>query len=89
MPKIKLPKLTEAQVKSLASSQSFQRGQSYYRNGSIYLVRRTAFEEQLSLMVKPTIPYIMPSDLLLNIDEPRDMIIAEALIPAWKKGLLG
>ena len=62
---------------------------AYYRNGSIYLVRRTAFEEQLSLMVKPTIPYIMPSDLLLNIDEPRDMIIAEALIPAWKKGLLG
>ena len=62
---------------------------AYYRNGSIYLVKRTAFEEQLSLMVKPTIPYIMPSDLLLNIDEPRDMIIAEALIPAWKKGLLG
>jgi len=62
---------------------------AYYRNGSIYLVRRTAFEEQHSLMVKPIMPYIMPLDWLLNIDEPRDMIIAEALIPAWKKGLLG
>ena len=62
---------------------------AYYRNGSIYLVRRAAFEKQLSLMVKPTIPYIMPTNWLLNIDEPRDMIIAEALVPAWKKGLLG
>jgi len=62
---------------------------AYYRNGSIYLVRRDAFEKQHSLMVKPITPYIMPLDWLLNIDEPRDMIIAEALIPAWKKGLLG
>ena len=62
---------------------------AFYRNGSIYLVRRAAFEKQHSLMIKPTIPYIMPLDWLLNIDEPRDMIIAEALIPAWKKGLLG
>lgn len=62
---------------------------AYYRNGSIYLVRRNAFEKNHSLMVKPIKPYIMPLDWLLNIDEPRDMIIAEALIPAWKKGSLG
>jgi CMP-N,N'-diacetyllegionaminic acid synthase len=62
---------------------------AYYRNGSIYLVRREAFDQYHSLMVKPTIPYVMPLDWMLNIDEPRDMIIAEALIPAWKKGLLG
>jgi len=61
---------------------------AYYRNGSIYLVRREAFEKEQSLMVKPTLPYEMPLNWLLNIDEPRDMIIAEALIPAWKKGLL-
>lgn len=61
---------------------------AYYRNGSIYLVRKNAFDDKKSLMVKPSIPYIMPSGWLLNIDEPRDMIIAEALIPAWKKGLL-
>ena len=62
---------------------------AYYRNGSIYLVRREAFEQQHSLMVKPITPYIMPLNWLLNIDEPRDMIIAEALIPAWKNGSLG
>jgi CMP-N-acetylneuraminic acid synthetase len=62
---------------------------AYYRNGSIYLVRREVFQQYHSLMVKPTIPYIMPLNWLLNIDEPRDMIIADALIPAWKKGLLG
>jgi CMP-N,N'-diacetyllegionaminic acid synthase len=61
---------------------------AYYRNGSIYLVRREAFEMQHSLMVKPTLPYEMPLNWLLNIDESRDMIIAEALIPAWKNGLL-
>lgn len=62
---------------------------AYYRNGSIYLVKRSAFDEKHSVMVKPTTPFIMPAGWLLNIDEPRDMIIAEALIPAWKKGLLG
>ena len=61
---------------------------AYYRNGSIYLVRREAFEKEQSLMVKPTLPYEMPLNWLLNIDEPRDMIIAEALIPAWKNGIL-
>lgn len=62
---------------------------AFYRNGSIYLVRKEAFDKTFSVMVKPTIPYIMPLDWLLNIDEPRDMLIADALIPAWKNGLLG
>ncbi len=35
MPKEKLPKLTESQINSLASGQSFERGKSYYRNGAI------------------------------------------------------
>lgn len=61
---------------------------AYYRNGSIYLVRKKAFDDGKSMMVKPSLPYVMPSGWLLNIDEPRDMIIADALIPAWKKGLL-
>lgn len=59
-----------------------------YRNGSIYLTRSKAFESQHSFMVKPIAPLIMPSNWLLNIDEPRDMLIAEALIPAWKLGKL-
>jgi uncharacterized Zn finger protein len=35
MPKEKLPKLTEAQIRALASAQSFERGQSYYQDGAI------------------------------------------------------
>lgn len=61
---------------------------AYYRNGSVYLVTVKAMRAQHTMMAKPLLPYIMPFNWLLNIDEPRDMIIAEALIPAWKKGLL-
>lgn len=35
MPKEKLPKLTEAQIRALASAQSFERGKSYYQDGAI------------------------------------------------------
>lgn len=61
---------------------------AYYRNGSIYLVRRSAFVEQGMVMAKPAVGYVMDSRYLLNLDEPRDMILAEALIPAWREGSL-
>jgi len=61
---------------------------AYYRNGSIYLVRRDAFEARGSVMAKPAVGYIMSNRYLLNIDEVRDMIIAEALISAWLDGRL-
>jgi uncharacterized Zn finger protein len=35
MAKENLPRLTEAQVRKLASTQSFERGHSYYRSGAI------------------------------------------------------
>ena len=35
MAKKSLPKLTEAQVRKLASAQSFERGERYYRDGAI------------------------------------------------------
>ena len=60
---------------------------AYYRNGSIYIVRTKAFLENNSLMVKPSIGYEMPESMLLNIDTPRDVLIAEPLINAWKNGL--
>ena len=56
---------------------------AYYRNGSIYLTRKKAFMIDQSFIIKPIMPYIMPFNWLLNIDEPRDILIAEALIPAW------
>ena len=35
MPKEKLPKLTEAQVRAMANDKSFERGKSYYQGGAI------------------------------------------------------
>lgn len=52
----------------------------YYRNGSIYFVRRSAFDASGSLMAKPSIGYVMDDRYLLNIDEPRDMLVAEVLM---------
>jgi CMP-N,N'-diacetyllegionaminic acid synthase len=59
---------------------------AYYRNGSIYLTRKEVFLDGHSFVSKPIMPYIMPFNWLLNIDEPRDILIAEALIPAWIAG---
>src|SRR5437764_3805652 len=35
MPREKLPKLTEARIRALASAQSFERGLSYYQDGAL------------------------------------------------------
>ena len=61
---------------------------AYFRNGAIYIVRRVAFEKFHSVMIAPSIGYIMPDSHLLNIDSPRDILIAEPLIKAWKSGKL-
>lgn len=56
----------------------------YYRNGSIYLVRTAAFLTDSSVMVKPSTPLVMSDNYLANIDEPRDLVVAEALIKVWQ-----
>ena len=60
----------------------------YFRNGSIYVTRIVAFLKIRQVMVKPSLGYVMPTSHLLNIDEERDLLIAESLLSAWKKGLL-
>lgn len=57
----------------------------YYRNGSIYLVRTSAFLEKMSVMAKPAMPLLMSDEYLVNIDEPRDLVIAEVMIKMWKE----
>ncbi len=59
-----------------------------YRNGVIYLTRVSKLLEERKLMMKPSLPYIMNSKYLVNIDEPRDLLIAEVLIKAWKENKL-
>lgn len=61
---------------------------AYYRNGAIYLVRKEAFLKNNQIICSPILGYEMPGAQLLNIDEPRDLIIAGPIIDAWKKGLL-
>lgn len=61
---------------------------AYYRNGSIYLTRTEAFLAQHAVMAKPAVAYEMELNLMLNIDEARDILIAEPLIAAWQEGRL-
>ena len=82
----------DEELKSILSEYELTRRQdipiAYYRNGSIYIIKKNSFLEHRKMLVKPTGAYLMPSSLLLNIDEKRDLIIAESLIKAWKKGEL-
>ena len=61
---------------------------AYYRNGSIYITRISAFRKENTVMIKPSIGFEMPASHLLNIDEPRDILIAEVLIKTWKNNIL-
>lgn len=56
---------------------------AWYRNGSIYVVRRDAFHAVGTVMAPPSLGFPMPSDQLLNIDEPRDLLIAEVVMKEW------
>ena len=51
-----------------------------YRNGSIYIVKTEAFVRSKNIMIKPSIGFVMPYNQLLNIDEERDLIVAEPLM---------
>lgn len=60
----------------------------YYRNGCIYAIRSEILKDKRSVMVKNKKAYVMPAKWLANIDDERDLIIAEALIPVWISGQL-
>lgn len=66
MPKVKLPKLTEAQIKSLASSQSYQRGLSYYRDDSILNPVRQGMELSAECSGSDYEPYEVTATLNKN-----------------------
>jgi len=60
----------------------------YYRNGCIYAIRVNALKKVKSFMPSNKLAYIMPSKWLANIDDERDLIITEALVKAWKNGVI-
>ena len=52
----------------------------YLRNGAIYAIRTALFLESRKIIQPLITPYIMPEDKWLNIDTPRDLKIAQALM---------
>ncbi len=52
----------------------------YLRNGSLYLTTRNALLSQKKVMVSPSLAYVMDKKYHLNIDEPRDMLLAQAIL---------
>lgn len=59
---------------------------AFYRNGAIYVSRVSKFLETKSVMCGPSCGYEMSGQTWLNIDDKRDVIIAESLLKAWKAG---
>lgn len=57
----------------------------YYRNGAIYAVRRSVLFTQQTLMPARKKAYVMSHEWLANIDDERDLVIADALIRLWKQ----
>ena len=58
---------------------------AYYRNGAIYITRISELKKTNQIIIKPTIAYEMPYETWLNIDDNRDVMIAEVLITNWNK----
>lgn len=52
----------------------------YLRNGSIYITRCEELRQQKRIMAKPSLAYNMDDKYLLNIDTPRDMLLAKILL---------
>jgi len=57
----------------------------YYRNGALYATRRSVLVEQKTVMGKRKKAYVIPSKFLLNIDDERDLVIADLIVQLWKQ----
>lgn len=60
----------------------------YYRNGAIYVIRREVLMGDGLAIGRSPAPLVMPAQLLANVDDERDLIVADALIRAWRDGRL-
>lgn len=52
----------------------------YHRNGVIYALKSSLFEESQTFFVDNSYPLIIPSQRAVNIDEPFDFVMAELLV---------
>lgn len=60
----------------------------YYRNGAIYAIKIDVLKQEKSFMCKRKKPLIMPVQWMVNIDNERDLLIADVMLRLWKEGKL-
>ncbi len=53
---------------------------AYIRNGSIYSLTRKMVLKKIRYGTQNSIPYIMPRNRVVNIDEPQDLLIAKFMM---------
>lgn len=56
----------------------------YFRNGAIYVARRRVVMEEGRVIGSRPVAHVMSARWWLNIDDPRDVAIAEPLYHAWR-----
>ena len=59
---------------------SRQKDQIYIRNGAIYATRRNTLVHKKTFKGGHCLPYVMPTELWVNIDGPRDWKLAELIM---------
>mgnify|MGYP000856276610 CR=1 FL=1 len=59
---------------------------AYGRNGPAVLVTRPSVIERGKLYGRPCLPYVMPPEASIDIDEPLDLTIAECLLMSRQRG---
>jgi len=52
----------------------------YHRNGVIYAARVPVFRQKKTFYVHNTVPYVMPKESAVNIDDPLDLKFAEMML---------
>lgn len=60
----------------------------YYRNGAIYACRRELLVGEGTVMGGRRKAYVMPRARLVNVDDERDLAVADVLVRLWKEGRL-
>lgn len=57
----------------------------YHRNGALYAVRRKTLVEDGVIVGRVCRAYVMPREQLANIDDERDLEIADLLVRRWQE----
>lgn len=52
----------------------------YMQNGAIYGVQTAVYRREQRLFIQPALPYIMPAEESVDIDNPIDLVVCEALL---------